>query len=178
MLEHHSITMIKDLWFLHLPTKTYREGRNYYGTFPEGFLKKLKELGVWQRPVVDLMCGENMEADVRLDINPSVRPDIVCDSTHAPLRSEFAGLVLLDPYYSDEDYVKAGHRPVPFYRLVDEACRIVRPGGFVAILHQRNFSRRKHKAYMENYAFIAISVGPERLLRVLQIWRKVSPRLD
>ena len=135
----------------------------------------MKGLGVWQRPVVDLMCGENVDADLmRLDINPVVRPDIVCDSTHTPLRSNFAGLVILDPYYSDEDYLKAGLRPVKFYRLVDEACRIARPGGYVAIMHQRNFSRKKHRDHMENFAFIAISVGPERLLRVLQIWRKTK----
>lgn len=154
-----------------MPRKTYREGRRYYGTFPEGFIKKLKSLGVWQEPVVDLTAGENMNADVRLDINPAVRPDVVCDSTRAPLRDSFAGLVILDPYYSNEDYAKVGLPPFKFYRFVDEACRIVRPGGYVAILHQRNFSRRGHKE-MELYALVAISVGPDRLLRVLQVWRK------
>ncbi|MEM4306640.1 MAG: hypothetical protein QXD61_11800 [Candidatus Caldarchaeum sp.] len=155
-----------------MPRKTYREGRRYYGTFPEGFLKRLKALGVWREPVVDLTAGENMDVDVRLDINPMVRPDAVCDSTRAPLRDGFAGLVLLDPYYSDEDYAKVGLKPFKFYRFVDEACRIVRPGGYVAILHQRNFSRKKHRDHMDIVAFIPISVGPDRLLRILQVWRK------
>jgi len=159
----------KSFWSLHLPRKTYREGENYYGTFPEGFEKKLKELGLLNGKVVHLCSGMSELGDVRVDIHPKARATLFEDARHTSLPNGCANFVMLDAYYSDEDYAKAGQTPVSIYEFLREAFRICKKGGQIGVLHNR--PPRKPKGTKLTH-LIAISVGPDRLLRCFQVFRK------
>ena len=73
---------------------------------------------------------------VRVDIRPEVRPDVVADGRALPFADEVFDAVLLDPPYSVE-YASTLYEtdyPRPS-ALLREACRVVKPLGFVGMVH-------------------------------------------
>ncbi|MBA7716439.1 hypothetical protein ES703_125512 [subsurface metagenome] len=93
--------MIKEFWSLHSPRKTYREGRAYYGTYPEGFIKKVKELGVWGDVVIEPFGGESDNGTITIDLNPDLNPTHVgdCRDVLPTFPNNYANLLLCDPPY-------------------------------------------------------------------------------
>ena len=57
----------------------------------------------------------------------------------------------------------------PPYCFVDEAVRVLKPAGFLVILHQLVYRTPKNT---KRWAMIALSTGPNMRLRCLNIFRK------
>ncbi len=165
------MTLKRLFWSLHLPRKTYRDGREYYGTFPEGFLKNMhRDLPeVFVEPILHLCCGTSTEGDIRIDIRKDVEANVISSASHIPLKDGSIGMSLIDPYYTAEDYGKVGQLSYSVYRFIVEAARVVRSGGYLAVLHTH--PPRRPKGW-ELHAIVAISMGPDRQLRMLQVWKK------
>lgn len=161
----------REFWSLHLPRKTYREGTNYYGTYPEGFIKKIESLGVVERPVVELCSGMSEYGDVRVDINPESKATLIRDARQTQLENDYAATTIIDPYYSEEDFHKANQNHVSVYEFIKEAMRITRRGGHIMVLHTKPPRKPKQCSLI---AIIAISMGPDRYLRMLQVWKKLG----
>ena len=170
----------KQFWSLHMgketkkiaPTQENKAG-NWFGVFPAGFEKKLMSEFpecFTQTPMIHMCSGLSTLGDVRVDINPNSNANLISDATCLAFDSGTFGFCLIDPYYSDADYEKVGQKPLTSYAFTKEADRLVRSGGYIAILHQR--PPRKPKD-CELVGIVAISVGPDRLMRCLQVWRKL-----
>ena len=168
-MKAKSSKLVKAFWSLHLPRATYKDGLNYYGTFPEGFIKKVIGLGIVSSPSVNLCSGVSDFCDVRVDINGHSNNTLTKDARDTGLPNEYANFVMLDPYYSKEDFEKVGQKYISVYDFLKEAYRITKKGGYIAVLHNR--PPRKPKDTILTH-LIAISVGPDRLLRCLQVFRK------
>jgi len=162
--------MIKEFWSLHLPRATYREGRNYYGTFPEGFIKKLKGLNIAKSPIVHLCSGESDYGDIRIDVLPLDNVTHVGDAKNTGLPNNYANFVLIDPYYTENDSKKMNQDFISVYGLLKEAMRICQLGGHIGVLHTK--PPRKPKGTTLTH-LIAISMGPDRQLRCFQIFKRV-----
>lgn len=119
-------------WALHRPHKTYRLGTCYYGTFPEGFLKKVKH--GFGEPDLHV-CSGTVHENVTVDFNPKVRPSVVATADRLPFRNDSFRFALIDPPYDEEAYIRYQCPPVPTGKILREAVRVVRPGGRVGLLH-------------------------------------------
>ena len=162
--------IIKDFWSLHLARKTYANGEDYYGTFPEGFEKKLLALGVHFSPFVHLCSGMSELGEYRFDINQKTKATHFQDARNTGLPDGFAGFVLLDCYYTKEDFEKQAQAYVSVYDFLKEAVRITKIGGSIAVLH--TIPPRKPKGTKLTH-LIAISTGPDRQFRCLQIFKRL-----
>lgn len=165
--------MIRDFWSLHLPRKTYREGRAYYGTYPEGFIKKVKELGIWGEKVLELFGGENNRDTITIDLdaNRTLAPTYYgdCRAVLPMLPDNTYDLILIDPPYDEIAFKKYDCPPISVYEIYDDVVRICKPEKFIGILHTK--PPRKPKG-TKLHALIAISLGPDRQMRYFQVFQK------
>jgi len=83
-----------------------------------------------------ICCGFSRLGDVRVDIDPKARPDVVCDMLHLPFRKFLFDVVLCDPPYKfaydkRADFVFQLRDVIkPKGRLVLKTNFIPRLGGF------------------------------------------------
>ena len=111
------------------------------GAFPYKFLTRaLVELQADPRDVLHVCSGclsrTDVRGGVRIDIRQAALPDARADGRALPFQDGSFGAVLIDPPYT-EDWARSLYNtdyPRPSH-LLTEACRVVRPGGRVGILH-------------------------------------------
>jgi hypothetical protein len=108
------------------------------GGYPKGFLAKAFEtLGADPDKVLHL-CSGSVRGGYTVDIRPEMKPDIIADCRNTPFPDESWEWIMCDPPYSEEyaknlygtekDYPKPG-------QILKEACRLLKVGGRVGILH-------------------------------------------
>ncbi len=109
------------------------------GGYPRGFVAwAAPQLNARPREVLHL-CSGGLPTGVgrcRVDVRPSMRPDVVADCRALPFRAASFRAVMLDPPYSEEyaaELYGTGY-PRPSH-LLAEASRVVEPGGRIGILH-------------------------------------------
>lgn len=153
--------LITGFWALPRPTGKYRIRH------PDELLVRLEALiGPYKdKDILHLFCGiakfPNAKKEVRIDINPDVKPDIIADLNNPlPLKDKSFDIVYADPPYYD-------FKP---YSFVKEAVRVLKPNGFLVILHQLVYKTPKGT---KRWAVIGVSTGPNMRLRALNIFRKL-----
>jgi hypothetical protein len=109
------------------------------GGYPKGFLSwAFEKMGVTKPCDVLHLCSGSVKVGVRLDLRLSTRPSVVADCAATPFKAESFAFILADPPYSKEYarnlYQTESAYPQP-YSIVMEACRILRPGGLLGLLH-------------------------------------------
>jgi SAM-dependent methyltransferase len=124
------------VWTLPRPAKS-----KYKGAFPLHFEQNLLQLLGYPEKVLHPFGGM-AELGTRVDLNPTVRPDLVADAHDLPFEDESFDLVVLDPPYSDEDalelYETPPLRPGQYTR---EAVRVLKEGGWLAVYGDREPAR-------------------------------------
>jgi len=134
---------------------------------PDELLERLEVLiGPYsQKEILHLFCGiarfPNAKKEIRIDINPEVQPDYIMDlrKEKIPFEDNSFDIVYADPPYYD----------FPPYCFVDEAVRVLRPHGFLVILHQLCYITPEG---CKRWECISIGTGPNMRLRCLNIFRK------
>ena len=150
-------------WALPRPTGKYKTRH------PDTLLVRLEALiGPYSiKKILHLFCGiskfPNTEREIRIDINPEVKPDYIIDLTKEklPFEDNSFDIVYADPPYYD----------FPPYSFVDEAVRVLKPYGYLAILHPLVYKTPKQT---KRWAVISIGTGPNMRLRCLNIFRKIK----
>lgn len=109
------------------------------GGYPKGFLKRAMEtLGVTDPTAVLHLCSGSMVSGIRVDIRPETNPTYVADCRNVPLPNASVDWIMADPPYSEEYarnlYGTEKNYPKPG-QILKEACRLLKPGGRVGILH-------------------------------------------
>lgn len=109
------------------------------GGYPIGFLDRAYRLMKVSDPDTVLhLCSGSMVRGVRVDVRASRRPTVIADARHTPFRDESFAAILIDPPYS-EDYAANLYGTGDVYpspgALMNEACRLLKPGGRVGMLH-------------------------------------------
>lgn len=143
------------------------------GGYPKGFVEwALKEMGCDDPSTVLHLCSGSMVTGVRVDVRPEVNPDIVADCRSVPLPDGSFDYILADPPYSEELaanlYDTKGSYPRPG-QILKEACRLLRPGGQVGLLHFQVPMSRKPLKLVRVYG---ITTGAGFNIRAWSLFRK------
>lgn len=117
------------------------DGFAVFGQFPYGWLTdvvRLKLLGDVARQDILHVCSGTLSEHERwtVDIRPAARPSVVAKGQQLPFLDASFRAVLIDPPYTEE-YARNLYRsefPRPSH-LLNEAARVVVPGGRIGLLH-------------------------------------------
>lgn len=140
MKGYKSETQSKNMaWMLPRPKPDkYKGGMPLYGE--DWVLELARDLyGKHTDSILNVFCGMNKQG-YRVDLNPSVNPDLVCDihklSTFLDKKFD---IILADPPYSDEEtrQLYGTHLPKLNYSKWTKECdKLLNPGGLFIIYHK------------------------------------------
>ncbi len=145
-----------------------------HGQYPPTFLKRAVALFPGAKDILHCPSGTVTGPGVTVDaIRDEVRcPQYVAPADALPFADESFDLVLSDPPYTSEDSAKYGCKPYPLGRAMEEARRVLRPGGHFGILHTYYPSYRRKKWRL--VALIAVVTGFMRATRMFSVFEKPS----
>ena len=137
-MGYKSETQNKNIaWFLPRPKPDrYKGGMPLYA---EEWLLELAGdiLGIRDPRILNLFCGMN-KYGVRVDLNPDVDPDYLCDAHEVSrhVHDEF-DIVLADPPYSDDEAKTLyGTPPLKYQKWTSEATNLLCSGGLLIVYHK------------------------------------------
>lgn len=134
----------------------------YKEIYPPTFIDRLQSIiGSFEgKKILHLFAGSS-KIGVRVDNNPNVEPDYLIDleKEKLPFNDNSFDIVLADPPYHD-------FKP---YSFVKESVRVLKPDGFLCILHFLVYIRPKGT---KRWACIGVSCGSNTRMRALNIFRK------
>lgn len=151
-------------WVLPRPSRS-----RYPGSFPLHFEANLQRiLGYPDRTLHPF--GGRAEIGVRVDIDPTLEPDVVADAHALPFDDASFDLVVLDPPYSDEEALTIyGTPPLRPSVYTKEAARVLRPGGWLVVYGDRE-PRRPPGC---NHALrIIVVLRPSHRPRIAMVFQK------
>jgi len=123
--------------------------------------------------IVHCPSGTVLRPGLTIDrIRDHVRcPQIVANAGALPLRSSSADLMLSDPPYTKEDSAIYGCPPFPMRNFLKEAHRVIRPGGYLGILHTHLPCHRKEEWKLRG--LITVITASCRVSRILSIFERL-----
>ena len=145
------------------------------GGYPIGFLDRAyMTLNVTNPEKVLHLCSGSMRIGVTVDIRPEMQPAIVADCRAVPLPDESFDWVMADPPYSEAYaenlYGTGADYPQPSH-ILREACRLLRPGGRVGILH---FQVPMHRPPLRMVGVWGVSTGAGYAIRAWTVFEKAQ----
>ncbi len=162
-----------DLWACGRPMGQYS------GLYPMGFMKRLANLIDFDcKKILHLFSGSihKLQNHHTLDIKEELNPSIIADARKIlPIKDSIYDIVISDPPY-DSDWKTYGKKlyktdVVKPYSFVNEAVRVLRPNGYLCILHHLSYKTPKETI---RKAMIGITTGPNMRIRVLNIFKKTE----
>jgi hypothetical protein len=110
-----------------------RPAVKYHGCYPMWFENRLPEI-LETTNYVHFFAGMS-KTGYRIDVNPSVNPDLVADVECTGLPSESFEAGMADPPYTPEFAEKLYNTPYPKWtKWTKELVRLVKPGGRIGIM--------------------------------------------
>ena len=144
-----------------------------HGEYPPTFLKRALSLFPYAKDIIHCPSGSLKKVHgVTVDL---VRDKIRCPQYQAsaddlPFDDNSFDLFLSDPPYSDKDSKIYTTPPFPLGGMVKEAKRILRPNGYLGVLHVYYPSYRKQD--WDLIGLITVVTGFQRVTRIFSIFRK------
>ena len=139
MSRYENDTQKKNIaWILPRPKKDH-----YKGGMPlycEEWLLELAGdiLGNPTPSILNIFCGMNTQG-LRVDINPEVKPDILCDAheLNKNLLGKKFDIILADPPYTTEEAKELyGTPPLKYKVWTAECTKLLKQGGLLIIYHK------------------------------------------
>lgn len=164
-------------------------GRNtapYKGGYPGGFLQKIDKLLQIREGsrVLHLFSGsmEGRENEDTMDIQETNNPTFVADAREQfPMDDSTYDYTLVDPPYDLVENTRHKRVEITYgnalweteairpYAWCDEAVRVTKPGGFIAILHHLVYKTLPGCARVHT---ASVTTGPNMRIRVVSIFQK------
>jgi len=144
-----------------------------HGQYPPTFLKRAISLFPGAERILHCPSGTVTGPGVTVDaISDAVRcPQIVAMADALPFRDASFDLWLSDPPYTPSDSDKYGCKPFPLGKMMKEAHRVIRPGGFLGVLHIYYPSYRRKTWKLRG--LIAVVTGFQRATRMFSIFERL-----
>jgi len=144
----------------------------YKGGFPRFFEENLVKLLGYPEQILHTFGGR-AAIGTRVDLDPTLEPDVVADAHKLPFEDESFDAVILDPPYSDEEarelYGTPRLRPALYTR---EAVRVLREGGWLVVYGDRE-PRRPPRC--NHAARIVVILRPSHRPRIAGVFQKRKP---
>lgn len=160
--------LVFDAWRCERP---FFQVPKFYGTYPQGFLAKALSEFPNAKDILHCPSGSVAGPGITVDaVRDQYRcPQIVASADAIPLPDNSFDLFLSDPPYKEKDAKKYGCPPFPLGGMMKEAFRLVRPGGYFAMLHLwcPNYSP-EHFTLVKQ---VAIYTGTEQYVRLFSIFK-------
>ena len=155
------------VWTLPRPARS-----KYRGAFPLYFEENLLRLLGYPDRILHPFGGM-ATTGIRVDLNPTVEPDVVADAHSLPFEDESFDCVILDPPYSDEEamelYETPKLRPGVYTR---EAVRVLKEGGWLVVYTDREPVRPPRTNHTMR---IVVVLRPGHRTRTVGIFQKRKP---
>lgn len=182
-------------------TATWITGNNYkgsgfYGSYPPGYLKRMRALYPDAKKILHLFSGslnpEDLKKDwpdaehIRFDKSDEFKPEVVgeaesmsaifaetcvCQQDGEKFEVELPvfDLILADPPYSEEDALKYGHPLCNKRKVMAECHKLLMPGGTLAWMDQ---SRPMHGLEWSWYGVISIYRSTNHRIRGVMLFER------
>jgi hypothetical protein len=148
-----------DVWWLPRPSKS-----RYPGSFPRHFETKLHALLGYPQSVLHPFGGK-AEFGTRVDVNETLRPDVVGDAHSLSFADNSFEAVICDPPYSDEESRDIyGTGPLKMRKWMREAVRV--SSRYVVTYHVRMLPRPHGTRLVR---VVVVLLRPGHLARICQI---------
>ena len=145
---------------------------HFYGQYPLTYLKRVLALFPTATDILHCPSGTVTGPGVTVDMiaDEQRKPQHIASAEKLPFPTDSFDLYLSDPPYSKEDSKKYGTPPFRGKVAMDEARRVLKPGGYYCLLHTRYPSfRRKDWNFV---GLIGVVTGANRMIRLLSIFQK------
>lgn len=172
-------------------TATWITGNNYkgsgfYGSYPPGYLKRMRALFPDTKRILHLFSGslspEELEKTwpgvyhVRFDKSDQFKPEVwgeaeAASSLFSAVEEEPFDLILADPPYSEEDALKYGHPLCNKRKVMAECHKLLVPGGTLAWMDQ---SRPMHGPEWSWYGAISIYRSTNHRIRGVMLFERME----
>ena len=148
-----------------------------HGQYPPTFLRRALSLFPTAKNILHCPSGTVSGPGVTVDIvRDAVRkPQAVACASSLPFPDGLFDLYLADPPYTPEDSEKYGCDPFPLGKFMREAHRVVRPDGYLGVLHTYYPDYRRKNWKLEG--LIAVVTGFRRATRMFSIFRRLNGTL-
>lgn len=150
---------------------------HFYGQFPLTYLKRVLALFPGAKDILHCPSGtltfENngvTHTTVDLIRDDQRKPQVLASALSLPFPDNSFDLYVSDPPYSNDDSKKYGTPPFNLKKAMDEAHRVLRPGGYWSLLHVRYPSFRRAK--WNFLGLIGVVTGANRTIRLHSIFQK------
>ena len=169
----YPVTMLDKGWVYgtwYCPTAWMRT--HFYGQYPLTYLKRVLALFPTAKDILHCPSGTVTGPGVTVDmIRDELRnPQHLATAEKLPFDDNTFDLYISDPPYSSDDSKKYGCPPFKGKVAMDEARRVLRPGGYYCLLHVRYPTfRRKDWVFV---GLIGVVTGANRVVRLLSIFQK------
>ena len=146
-----------------------------HGQYPPTFLQRSLALFPMAKAILHCPSGIIVGSGVTVDrMVCSVRkPMIQADAAALPFKSASFDLILCDPPYTRKDATIYGCAPYPMGKFMRESLRILKPTGYLGILHTAYPSYRRKEWKL--VALIAVVTGFCRATRIFSVFQKITP---
>ncbi len=153
------------------------KGSGYHGSYPPSYLKRIRSLfpDVANCRTMHLFSGSlgKLDRGLKVDINPDLNPDVCCNAEELSehVRNDYYDLILADPPYTEEDALRYGNPMVNRNKVVKEAAKVLRKGGYLCWMDMvlPMYSKEQFKRVGE----IAISRSTNHRVRAVFIFERV-----
>lgn len=145
---------------------------HFYGQFPLTFLKRVLALFPDAKDILQCPSGTVEGPGITVDLVRDEKrcPQVVADAEDLPFGDGSFDLYISDPPYSTDDSKKYGCRPFRGKVAMGEAHRVLKSGGYYALLNTRYPS---FKPGTWNFrGLIGVVTGANRVVRLLSLFQK------
>ena len=156
--------VISELWLCRRPM--IRGKSNWI--FPVGFIQRLEPWLKDLEPGLHLFSGGyRIKGGINVDIDPSIKPDILANAEQLPFSDNTFRWCLSDPPYSRAWANQIwGVKYYNVRQVQSEIIRVVEPGGLIMWFHIRTFNWPKS---CRTVAYVAVMAGNRNRIRILHI---------
>jgi SAM-dependent methyltransferase len=145
-----------------------------HGQYPPTFLKRALSLFPQANDVLHCPSGTIVGHGVTVDrvVDEVRRPMVQADARSLPFADSSFDLFLSDPPYTSEDSLRYGCPPFPLHAMMREAKRVLRPDGYLGVLHTYYPSYRRKEWQL--VGLIAVVTGFQRATRMFSIFKNMK----
>lgn len=142
-----------------------------HGQYPPGFLERALSLFPDAKNILHCPSGTVEGPGMTVDLvkDEVRRPKVQASADRFPFPDDSFDLYLSDPPYTERDSRRYGCPPFPIGRAMDEAHRVLRPGGYLGMLHL-SYPMHRRKDW-DLRGIVAVVTGFRRATRVFSIFR-------